>query len=73
MTSIADLQTVPYSSDERVNALLDQSAAWNFATNTPRNTIYYTYDHYLNLAQGVDSEVYRFNPSQIEATEKALD
>jgi len=73
MTSLADLQTVPYSSDERVNALLDQSAAWNFATNTAGNTIYYTYDYYLNLSQSVDSQVYRFNPSQIEATEKVLD
>jgi len=72
VATIGDLRQVAYSTDNDVNALLDSAPAWNFATNIPNNTIYYTYDYYLELADAVYRNVYRFNESQISATESIL-
>lgn len=68
-----DLETIIYSGDHRVDALLGFSAVWNFWPDG-RNTLYYTFD--TSAGSIIDNEtqqpVTTFNASQQQATHQIL-
>ncbi|WP_300074370.1 matrixin family metalloprotease [Giesbergeria sp.] len=69
----ADLETVVYSGDYRVDALLDFPAVWNFFPDG-RNVLYYTFD--ASTGSTIDGEtaqpVTRFNATQQQAARQIL-
>lgn len=63
MATVSDLNQVPLSNLNYIDALLDTGPSWNFLTNAAQNTLYYTFSLNTGTEPGTTGQV-AFSPSQ---------
>ena len=78
MRTTSDILITPLSGQNYIDALLDTGPDWNFATNTPSNTITYTFstasgnETFTTTTSGFDGTVSSFSGAQQVGARAAL-